>query len=150
MGSVQPEEGNTWNSTNPTYKDDKTALQWVFEPSPNNKDIIGTGAHDNITFAFTNVVSLLAKGHTNMIVQFTGFPQDDNSGYNDHTFILDISKEQAPPRGIVKFFSPDATLTLSDFGDKLTAHFQWEVFEVAKVELSCEGQGKNQWLTAYR
>ena len=141
-GKVAISEGNTWNVTNPNNEGQEKTPKWILKPDSTNKDIIGTGANDNITFDFTDVVSLLPTGHTNMNVQFTGFPQNDNTKYNDHTFIRDISKEQAPPRGILKFFSPDATLKLSGFGDKLTAHFQWEVFEVAKVELSCEGEGK--------
>lgn len=139
-GKVQFGEGNKWNVTNPDTGGQQNSPVWVLKPDATNKHIIGTGANGNITFAFTDVVSLLPTGHTNMMVQFIDFPQDDKTKYNDHTFILDISKKSEPSRGILKFFSPDSTLKLADFGDKLTAHFQWTVFRVAKVELSCEGE----------
>lgn len=139
-GKVQFSEGNAWNVTNPDTGGQQNSPVWVLKPNSTNKSIIGTGANSNITFAFTDVVSLLPPGHTNMMVQFVDFPQNDSTKYNDHTFVLDIHKESEPERGILKFFSPDTTLKLPAFGDKLTARFQWDVFRVAKVELSCEGE----------
>ncbi len=128
--------GTGWQPLNPTISGEDPSPVWVLKPTINNLGILGTGANANITFAFTNIISFTPPGHTQMIVQFTGFQQTETTKYNDQVFVIDISKQVAPPtRGLVNFFSPAPLYTVYSPTQEIPIDLQWAMFDVPSVLL---------------
>lgn len=143
MGKVAISEGNAWSVKNPETSGQADSPQWKLNPSKTNKAIIGTGANSNITFEFSNIISLLQPGHTQMTIQFNNFPYNDDKVYDNPTVILDIVKVKPKP-GILKFTPVGSTILGWEPGTdnpdiKPNATMNWQVLAVEYVKLSWLG-----------
>jgi uncharacterized protein (TIGR02145 family) len=138
--SIAVSEGNAWQPVNPNASGVAGHPSWILEPVATNQGIIGTDDSANIKFQFQQIVSLTPMGNTQMVVHFTGFPKDDQTVYNDHVFILNITK-LAPPatRGLLSFFSPASTVTVTDPNASVSFNFSWSMFQVDSIALSWNG-----------
>ena len=135
--NIQPgkviSEGNSW-----AFSDDESGEarqpQWKLTPNASNPGILGTGDAANITFEFKNIVSMTPPGHTQMYVQFSGFPD-----YNDHLFVLDILKLDPPDTEEIINFIPVGALSdevnYTTFGSPATLTFRWQLYQISQVEL---------------
>jgi uncharacterized protein (TIGR02145 family) len=146
-----PQQGSAWNITvsiasaqvpwtgaNPRPDGEDPHPQWTLTPSPNNLPILEPAASDqaNATFAFSDVVSITPAGHTQMFVLCTGFAKDAGIGYDDHLFVLDIVKLDAPPtRGLLSFFGPNPVIAITDPTAQVKIPLRWTMFDVASVQL---------------
>jgi uncharacterized protein (TIGR02145 family) len=127
-----------WTVTDPRSDSQDNDPQWTVTPSPANFTLLGPAATDqaNITVSFSNVISLTPAGHTQMLVLCTGFAKDAQTLYDDHLFVLDIAKVDAPPtRGLLSFFGPDPVIPVSDPDSQITIPLRWSMFDVASVQL---------------
>ena len=112
--------------------------QWTLTPSPNNTTLLGPAGtgQANVTFSFSGVVTFAPTGHTQMLVLFTGFARDATTVYDDHLFVLDIAKVDAPPtRGLLSFFGTDPVIPVSNPNSPITIPLRWSMFDVASVHL---------------
>ncbi|HTF04953.1 MAG TPA: FISUMP domain-containing protein, partial [Bacteroidia bacterium] len=76
-------------------------------------------------------------GATQVYAQFTGFMRDENTMYNDHTFVLPILKQSTPTdRGVETFFGP-AILYITGM-QNVPVSLQWSGFEIASINLLCD------------
>ncbi len=131
--AVISSQGNDWNAAGPDPEEDQPT--WELAPTSNNIDVIGTGAHDNITFRFGDIVSFTPAGNTQMTFLFSGFMQDANTAYDEATFTLNIQKENPPLlRGILDFYSETPKIVFNNF--EIVVHFKWAMNYVDKVILS--------------
>jgi uncharacterized protein (TIGR02145 family) len=127
-----------WTATNPRPDSEEPHPQWVLTPSPNNLQILGpaTGDQANVTFAFSNLVSITPAGHTQMFLLCSGFAKDDQTLYDDHLFVLDIVKLDPPPtRGLLSFFSPEPVIPIANPNIQVAIPLRWAMFDVASVQL---------------
>lgn len=127
-----------WTATNPRPGGQDPHPQWVLTPSPDNLQILGQAGGDqaNVTFAFSNLVSITPVGHTQMLVLCTGFAKDANTNYDDHLFVLDVVKVDAPPtRGLLSFFGPEPVIAISDPNSQVSIPLRWAMFDVASVQM---------------
>ena len=127
-----------WTAANPRPGGEDPHPQWVLTPSPNNLQILGPAGGDqaNVTFAFSNLVSITPTGHTQMLVLCTGFAKDAQTMYDDHLFVLDIVKVDAPAtRGLLSFFGPEPLIPVTDPNAQVTIPLRWTIFDVASVQL---------------
>jgi uncharacterized protein (TIGR02145 family) len=134
---------NIWHTSNPD-KGISNAPVWVLNPTKLNQGIIGTGENANITFSFDTIISFTPPGHTQMIVQFTGFMKDDKTPYDDAVFVLDIVKVNAPPtRGLTNFFSINPIYLVNEPTTAIDIPVRWAMFDVASVTLITNFPGIN-------
>jgi uncharacterized protein (TIGR02145 family) len=146
--TVNPDGG--WQVINPQVPYTDPSPKWILQPTSTNLGIIGTGANANVTFAFTNIISLTPPGHTQMIVEFTGFRKDDTTAYNDQVFVLDIVKQIAPPtRGLINFFAPEALVQLTKPGGSISIPLRWAMFDVDSISLVSTVAGMPPLLRTY-
>lgn len=137
---VSISDGNTWNTENPNSS--ANALVWQLNPIKNpikaqRLDILGVDVNSNITFSFSDIVSLTPIGHTNMTISFNSFYKDKDTPYDPFIIVLDINKINPPAtRGIIDFFSPHPHLEIRNLQDPVFAHFRWSLFQVHKTRLS--------------
>lgn len=127
-----------WTTTDPRHDSQDHDPQWTLAPSPNNMTLLGPASTDqaNVTFSFSNLVSLTPVGHTQMLVLCTGFAKDAQTFYDDHLFVLDVVKVDPPPtRGLLSFFGPDPVIAVSDPDSQITIPLRWAMFDVAGVQL---------------
>jgi uncharacterized protein (TIGR02145 family) len=125
-----------WQALTPTYSAESPNPVWGLKPTNTNHVIIGTGDAANVSFSFSNILSFTPPGHTQMVVQCTGFKQTGKRRYNDHTFVVDISKQVAPPtRGLVYFFGGKPLYTVFDPNTTTDVQLQWAMFNVPSVLL---------------
>jgi hypothetical protein len=127
-----------WSGTNPRPDREERHPQWVLTPSQNNIQVLGPagGEKANVTFSFSNLVSITPTGHTQMFVLCTGFAKDASTAYDDHLFVLDIVKLDAPPtRGLISFFGPEPVIAISDPNAQVEIPLRWTMFDVASVQL---------------
>jgi uncharacterized protein (TIGR02145 family) len=127
-----------WVTTNPDPKSQQRHPNWLLDPTPTNLGVLGANdqPNANITFEFKNVISFTPVGHTQMVLLFTGFRKDDSTPYDDHVFVLDIVKQDAPPtRGLLAFASPTVILPVTDPKAKVTFDLRWTMFDVDKVQV---------------
>lgn len=125
---------NIWGTTNPSSGSSDAHPRWFLKPSALNQGIIGTGDNANITFSFSEIISFTPPGHTQMIVQFSGFMKDENTPYDDAVFVLDMVKQNAPAtRGLINFFSPTPLYTVNQPNTPIAIPLRWAMFDVASV-----------------
>lgn len=125
-----------WNVNNPSLGSGAAHPQWTLSPSTLNQGVIGIGADANITISFANIISFTPPGHTQVVLQFTGFMKDDTTPYNDAVFVLDIVKQNPPPtRGLINFFSQTALYTVNQPTDTIDIPLRWAMFDVASVNI---------------
>jgi uncharacterized protein (TIGR02145 family) len=132
-----------WTTVKPRQDSQDHDPQWTLTPAPDNMTLLGPASTDqaNVTFSFSNVVSITPAGHTQMLVLCTGFAKDAQTSYDDHLFVLDIVKVDAPPtRGLLSFFGPDPVIPVSDPKSQLTIPLRWSMFNVASVQLLSSSQ----------
>ena len=109
---------------------------WLLNPVGTNLEIIGTGEEANVTFSFSKIVSLTAPGHTQVMINFSGFMKNENTRCADAVFVLDIIKQKAPPtRGLLNFFgdAPVIAVTTPTHGSQI--NLRWAMFDVASINL---------------
>ena len=127
-----------WTGTNPRPDGEQPHPSWTLAPSQNNVQILGPAGGDqaNVTFAFSNIVSITPTGHTQMLVLCTGFAKDAQTAYDDHLFVLDIVKLDPPPtRGLLSFFGPDPLIPVTNPNSQVSIPLRWAMFDVASVQL---------------
>ena len=127
-----------WTAANPRHDSQDHDPRWTLAPSRSNLPLLGPADSDeaNVTFSFSNVVSVTPAGHTQMLVLCTGFARDDQTSYDDHLFVLDIVKLDAPPtRGLLSFFGPDPVIPVTDPTSRVTIPLRWSMFNVASIQL---------------
>ncbi len=125
-----------WYTTDPSTTGEAVHPRWVLAPSSTNQQIIGTGDAANVTFKFSNVVSFTQPGHTQMVVQFTGFMRDEKTPYDGAVFVLDIVKLRPPPtRGLVNFAGQQPIYEIFDRTTPMSVTLKWTMFDVASANL---------------
>ncbi|HEX4832098.1 MAG TPA: FISUMP domain-containing protein [Trebonia sp.] len=127
-----------WTTADPRHDSQQLDPQWTLAPSPANLALLGPASGDQagVTFSFSNVVSVTPAGHTQMLVLCTGFARDATTLYDDHLFVLDIPKVDAPPtRGLLSFFGPDPVIPIASPTTPVTIPLRWSMFDVASVHL---------------
>ena len=134
MGPAQ----TAWTASNPRPDGQEPHPQWVLNPSSTNLEILGPADSDraNVRFAFSEIISFTPTGHTQLLVLCTGFAKDKTTAYDDHLFVLDISKQDPPAtRGLVSFFGNDPVINVSDPQAAVDIPLRWAMFDVAAVQL---------------
>jgi len=112
---------------------------WTLSPQKDpdetgeDSDILGIGDKANATFQFSDIAPII-NGATQMYVQVTGFPFDDDNLYNNFTFTVPINKTYPPVRGIPYFHAAEASLMATP-GQPLFANLYWQVFDIPQVQL---------------
>lgn len=129
---------SAWTAANPRPDSEEALPRWVLTPSRNNLQVLGPAGGDqaNVTFAFSDLVTANPAGHTQMLVLCTGFAQDDQRRYDDHLFVLDVVKVEAPPtRGLLSFSAEDPVIPVTDPKTLIDIPLRWSMFDVASVRL---------------
>lgn len=142
--SASLDTGQNWSYTNPAYTGQGNTPVWTLSPQlSQNPDVIGTGDDANVTFAFSNIISYTEAGHTQMMVTFNNFMMNSTTAYQSATFVLDISKQNAPPaRGLLNFSAPDGSIIkLSKPTSGLQIKLNWAMFYVDNIKLICNIPG---------
>jgi uncharacterized protein (TIGR02145 family) len=150
VGSVAYAQGNEWTVTNPQSGSVMPHPQWTLAPANTNQGIIGTGDAANIAFSFGDIVSFTPPGHTQMMVQFSGFWKDETTKYDDAVFVLDIVKQDPPAnRGILNFFSQTAFYAITEPTQPVPVALRWSLFEVASVSVLASYPGVGMVTQSY-
>jgi uncharacterized protein (TIGR02145 family) len=142
--SVSADAKQDWGFQNNTDTKQSNSPSWTMWPNNTNKDIIGVGDAANITFQFTNIDSFTPAGHTQMYVQFAGFPATSTKMYDTAIFVVDIVKMPPPPtRGLISFFSTMKTpiITLTTPTSAIPIPLRWYMYYVDSVTLICNMPG---------
>ncbi len=141
--SASADSSQNWGFKNPVVTDQANAPEWTLYPNPTNKNIIGTGTEANISFQFSNINSFTPAGHTQMYVQFAGFPATSTKQYDSALFVVDIIKQPPPPtRGLISFFSPaKSVITLAKPQQNISIPLKWYMYYVDKVKMICNIPG---------
>ena len=132
-----------WGYKNPVNTGTGAAPVWTLYPQQSNTGIIGTGANANVTFAFSNINSFTPAGHTQMMVTFNNFMMNSTTPYKPATFILDISKQDAPlTRGLYGFFGLNGSIiNLTAPTQNILIPLKWFMFYVDNIKLFCSIPG---------
>ncbi len=136
---------NEWSATNPDLGTAVGSPVWQLAPTNNNIGIIDTGTYANISFSFSSIISVTPPGNTQMIVSFSGFMKDDNTPYDETTYILDIIKLDTPKlRGLTCFsvYGEDAVAAAAALRyevatpqDEINVPLYWGMYYVKKVQI---------------
>ena len=141
-GQVAIDQTDGWKISNPSTTGDDPHPKWLLAPVNTNKDILGAGANANVTFSFSQIVSLTPPGHTQMVIQFSGFMKDENKAYDDEVFVVDIVKQLPPPtRGLLNFFGNAPVVEVTSPTEPISIPLRWAMFDVASVNLICSFPG---------
>jgi uncharacterized protein (TIGR02145 family) len=127
-----------WTAQDPRWDQEKPHPQWTLAPAQTNLQILGPAGSDeaNVTFAFSDIVSVTPTGHTQMLVQCEAFARDDKTAYDTQLYVLDILKVDAPPtRGLLSFFGPDPVILVSNPTATVKIPLRWSMLDVASVRL---------------
>jgi uncharacterized protein (TIGR02145 family) len=141
-----------WGGTKPVWSQNLPHPTWTLAPDPTNHFILGPAQSDaaNVTFAFTDIVSLTPVGHTQMLVLCTGFAKDAETKYDDHLFVLDIAKLDPPPtRGLLSFAGMNPVIAVTDPAQKVKIDLRWAMFDVARVQLLTSSPSIAPWPKKY-
>ena len=71
LAAVTDSSGGSWVPTNPTIPSTDATPSWKFTAA--DPDVLGTGAKRTVAFTFSNIVSFLAPGLTQMVVHCHNF-----------------------------------------------------------------------------
>jgi uncharacterized protein (TIGR02145 family) len=135
-GGVYAAQGNQWQIQDPQTGGLNPSPQWLLTPLTTSLDIIGTENNANISFDFSQIISQTPVGHTQMYVQFSDFPKDDSTLYNDELFVIDIVKLDPPAtRGLVSFFCTQPIIQINQPNTPLTLDLRWGAFDVANATI---------------
>ena len=137
---ISASQGNNWQAKGPTPTGKDNDPVWTVTPL--DQDILQTGASASISFSFTGIVSITAIGHTQMTVQFSGFPANDTQSYNNCVYVLDIVKLPAPlTRGLLNFYGDVPVISVAGPNQPITIGLNWLMFYVDSVSLVCSFPG---------
>jgi uncharacterized protein (TIGR02145 family) len=143
-GEINVDQTGGWKINPSPTTGDHPHPRWLLAPINTNEEIIGTGEHANVTFEFNHIVSLTAPGHTQVIVNCSGFMKDENTRYDDTIYIVDIVKQDPPPtRGLLNFFGEQPIITITDPKPPISIDLSWAMLNVAKINLICSVPGVN-------
>lgn len=143
-GKIKVDQTGGWQIVDSPTAGDHPHPRWVLSPINTNEGIIGTGEHANVTFEFGHIVSLTAPGHTQLIVNCSGFMKDENTLYEDTIYIVDIVKQDPPPtRGLLNFFGEQPIMSITDPKPPISIDLKWAMLDVASVHLICSVPGVN-------
>lgn len=135
-GAIYINQGGNWQIENPVNTGIAPHPQWKMSPTNTNQTILGTGASANITFDFSEIISITPIGHTQLTLLFTGFMKDENTAYDEQTFVLDIIKQVPPPtRGLINFFGDNPVVSVTNPDTPIAIPLRWAMFDVNKVDL---------------
>jgi len=135
-GGIFVDQTGGWSVQNPSVSGQANSPSWTLSPISTNKQIIGTGDQSNVTFAFSNIVSLTPPGPTQMYVQFSGFMKDEHTIYNDRVFVVGITKQNPPNAGAIGIYCLDETIPVSSSTEQVSIPLTWSMFGVGSVKLS--------------
>jgi uncharacterized protein (TIGR02145 family) len=137
QGAIHVDQTSGWSITNPDPAGQAPHPQWVLHPVNTNKEIIGTDAHANVSFEFSDIISFTPTGHTQMTLHFTGFRKDEQTAYDDYVLTLDIVKQEPPPtRGLLNFFATsDPIVRVTRPNQSFKIQLKWAMFDVTKINL---------------
>lgn len=141
--SVSADAAQNWGYKNPVITDQGTSPKWTMFPNPTNKDIIGTKENANVSFQFSNIDSFTPTGHTQMYVQFSGFPATSTQQYNTYIFMVDIVKQPPPAtRGLISFFSTQPSIiNLEAPAQGISIPLKWYMYYVDNISMICNVPG---------
>ncbi|MBA4045608.1 MAG: hypothetical protein C0471_14485 [Erythrobacter sp.] len=110
---------------------------WRISPVSGNTNLFGTGADANVTFSLSQIVSMTAIGHTQMVLNFSGFRQSDDKAFDPWVAVLDIVKRPPPPtRGLLDFFGPGSPIVqVSAPNTPVQIALRWTMVDVNSVQL---------------
>lgn len=136
-------ESYPWQAKNPSETSGDPFPKWILQPGSTNSGLIGTGENANVTIDFSAIIAATPPGHTQVLLHFTGFMQDDETPYDDEVFVLDIHKEECPAaaRGIIRFYPLKSSFTVDNLSTPLSVELRWISFHTAKVHIKIEGDG---------
>lgn len=144
VGGIAIDQTGGWKIKRTSTSGDNPHPTWLLNPVDTNQEIIGTGEEANVTFSFSEIVSLTAPGHTQVMINFSGFIKDENTRYDDAVFVLDIVKQKPPPtRGLINFFSDAPIIAITTPTHWSPINLRWAMFDVAKIQLICSYPGIN-------
>lgn len=142
VGGIEVDQTAGWSIRRSSKTDQDPHPKWLLEPVLTNPAILGTGDEANVTFDFSQIVSLTSPGHTQAVVNFSGFWKDEKTQYDDAVFTLDIVKQEPPPtRGLINFFGESPVINVTDPTKQISVGLRWAMFDVAKVNLICSFPG---------
>jgi uncharacterized protein (TIGR02145 family) len=142
--------GSPWGTRNPRSDGQQPHPEWVLEPT--SAAILGPAGTDsaNVTFVLDPVVAATPVGHTQVLLLFTGFHKDADTGYDDHLFVVDINKLEPPPtRGLLSFFGPDPVIGVPAPDTPVSVDLRWSMFHVARVALLTSAPSVPPWGERY-
>ena len=143
-GGIAIDQTKGWAINRSSTSGDNPHPIWLLEPVPTNAPVIGTGAEANVTFSFSKIVSLTAPGHTQAIINLSGFRKDANTKYNDAVVVLDIVKQKPPPtRGLLNFFGDAPVIAVKSPTQGIDINLRWAMFDVASVNMICSHPNVN-------
>jgi len=143
-GGIAIDQTKGWAINRSSTSGDDPHPIWLLEPVGTNVPVIGTGAEANVTFSFSKIVSLTAPGHTQVIINFSGFKKDENTKYNDAVFVLDIIKQKPPPtRGLLNFFGDAPVIAVKAPTQVSEINLRWAMFDVAAINMICSHPNVN-------
>ena len=143
-GAVAIDQTKGWGINRSSTSGDNPHPIWQLDPAPTNAPLIGTGAEANVTFSFSRIVSQTAPGHTQAIINLSGFKKDPNTKYNDAVVVLDIVKQEPPPtRGLLNFFGAAPVIAVKTPTQGIDINLRWAMFDVAGVNMICSHPNVN-------
>lgn len=135
-GGIEVDQTGGWTVKNPSVSGQANAPSWTLAPITGNKQIVGTGDQSNVTFSFSNVISMTPIGPTQIYVQFSGFMANDNTAYNDTVFVVPINKQNPPNPGAIGIYCLAETIPVSGGTQSIAIPLTWSMFGVGSVKLS--------------
>ncbi|MEM6270489.1 MAG: hypothetical protein AAF998_13685 [Bacteroidota bacterium] len=135
-GKIFTDQTEGWTIANPDVSGQANSPVWTLKPNGTNIPIIGTGDQANITFAFEDIVSLTPAGATQMYVSFSGFMKDEQTVYDDTTFVVPISKTDLQNPGAIGIYCLDAQIEIQDAAEQVPIPLTWSMLGVGSVKLS--------------
>ena len=146
---AQPPIGSAWGIVGGRYADQTDGWHiapatssdpapiWRLTPTTTNTNLFGTGASANVTFSFSNIVSMTAVGHTQMTLTFRNFPKSDTENYDPWVVVLDIVKQPPPAtRGLLSFFGTcPPIMPVASQTAKNQVPLRWSMAQVNEVQI---------------
>ncbi|RYD55866.1 MAG: hypothetical protein EOP60_05740 [Sphingomonadales bacterium] len=134
-GGIYVDQTMGWR-VSPARSDDPQPI-WRLTPQPTNTNLIGVGANSNVTFDFSEIISMTAIGHTQMTLNFRGFKRTDGQAYDPLILLLDIVKQPPPAnRGLLSFFGTETPIILvPDQKTPVDIPLRWSMAQVNQVQI---------------
>ncbi|MET3724607.1 FISUMP domain-containing protein [Sphingomonas trueperi] len=135
LGGVYIDQTEGWRIVGATANDPQPI--WRISPASGNTNLFGTGAEANVTFSLSQIVSMTAIGHTQMVLNFSGFRRSDGKAFDPWVVVLDIIKQAPPPtRGLLNFFGPGSPVVqVPGPNIPVPIALRWTMADVNSVQL---------------